>query len=399
MQKHNRNIVFLAVLAILSWNCSRLGFEEFDPSNPLTCADDETTDGSLCELADGSSGICIVAMGGCVKSECGDGFPDPLANETCDDGNAEPNDGCTPDCLVQIGWQCDDVQPSRCAVGAMIDLKANSFTMGAPVDEEGRENDEIQHEVILTHDFSISSTEITQDEFENLMGWNPSSFSGCANCPVENISWYDVLAYANQLTLQENGTPCYLLTDVICENQNSAGSGYMDCMNSTAGGIDSATVDLNTVTSVYKCTGFRLPTEAEWEYATRAGDPRATYNGNLDANHLELEQPNDVLDPIAWFCKEQTHAKGSRLPNNWGLYDTLGNVWEWCWDRYDDYPEGPLVDPVGAITDMPPTRRGGGWGAGWFDAARYLRAANRWEADPGHRENCIGARIARSIHP
>jgi formylglycine-generating enzyme required for sulfatase activity len=146
--------------------------------------------------------------------------------------------------------------------------------------------------------------------------------------------------------------------------------------------------------SPYDCPGYRLPTEAEWEYAARAGTFESTYNGTIDAGHLACEQPNAVLDPIAWFCgnSDTTGTAGRRQANPFGLYDMLGHVAEWCHDRYTDYAQLPTVDPVGTGSDYFVVR-GGSFG----DPASSCRAAARGNREYDERDPRVGFRCARTL--
>jgi formylglycine-generating enzyme required for sulfatase activity len=143
----------------------------------------------------------------------------------------------------------------------------------------------------------------------------------------------------------------------------------------------------------YACPGYRLPTEAEWEYAARAGTTTGTYNGT--STLLYCEQPNGVLDSIAWFCGNggsTTHAAGGKTANAWGLYDLLGNVWEWVHDWYAAYP-GDASDPWGPAAGSLRVIRGGSW----VNVAQYARAADRNYDDPSSRGDSLGFRPVRSL--
>jgi cysteine-rich repeat protein len=299
-------------------------------------------------------------------------------SETCDDGNIEMGDGCAQDCRTETGWECNG-QPSVCqwVDPDWVFVPAGSFDMGSPTGELGRETDEAQHTVTLTQDFVMLATEVTQLDFTTLMGYDPSYHSTCGNdCPVEGVHWHQAAAYCNKLSTDMGLEECY------------------SCMGANA----SVSCTLSqTYNKPYNCLGFRLPTEAEWEYAARAGTTTATYNGDLDSDYLACEASNPVLDEIAWFCGNTTdekHPVAQKNPNSWGLYDMLGNVWEWCHDWYDDYPTGSVTNPAGPQTG---DRRVGRGGSYHHDAV-YARAANRHDNLTAHTQaGILGFRPVRTL--
>jgi formylglycine-generating enzyme required for sulfatase activity len=236
-----------------------------------------------------------------------------------------------------------------------IRISAGSFTMGSPASEAGRDTDETEHQVTLTHDFYLQITEVTQAEYGALMGDNPSRFDRrCGSaCPVEQVSWYDAIGYANALSESMGLRACYGTDGTVL-----------------GGG------------SVYDCEGYRLPTEAEWEYAARAGSTQARYGD---------------LSRVGWFADNSnaTQPVGQLQPNGWGLYDMLGNVWEWTHDWYAaDYGNGnsTVTNPVGASSGSRRVLRGGGWS----NHSSYLRAAERHDYTPDIRGGFLGFRLARS---
>jgi formylglycine-generating enzyme required for sulfatase activity len=248
--------------------------------------------------------------------------------------------------------------------------------MGSPDTELGRGADEVEHEVTLTRSFWMMEMEITQGQFEGKMEYNPSSFSSCGlDCPVEQVNWYEVVAYANALSRTEGLEECYYCTGsgaaVTCEQD---GRFF---------GADA---------SIYDCAGYRLPTEAEWEYAARGGTTTATYNGDLTTTDCTL---SSILGPIGWYCGNasgRTHPVGEKLANGYGLHDMLGNVWEWCHDWNAAYPGGAETDPTAPPSGSARVLRGGSW----VDYARGARAADRHDSSPGTRIRYRGARFVRS---
>jgi formylglycine-generating enzyme required for sulfatase activity len=226
-------------------------------------------------------------------------------------------------------------------------IKPGKFLMGSPKDEPQRYDDEKQHEVVLTKGYYMQTTEVTQSQWKRVMGENPSEFKDCGdNCPVETVSWEDV--------------------QLFIEKINKKADKYI----------------------------YRLPTEAEWEYAARVGtkgpfafgDCLSTNDANYDGDYPLNNCPKGKY-------RGKTIPVATLKANQWGLYDMHGNVYEWCYDWYADYPTNRVVDPQGAQSGTYRLLRGGSWD----NNARDCRSAYRFRFKPGDRYDYVGVRLAVSL--
>ena len=233
------------------------------------------------------------------------------------------------------------------------------FLMGSQAGETGRSYDEVQHEVVLTREITVAATEVTQSEWNELMPVNPSTFVG-DDLPVHNISWYDAVEYCNALSDEDGLTLAYV-------------------------------VDGPLVTWDRDANGWRLPTEAEWEYACRAGTTTGLYNGELTDVRCGADA---LLDAVGWYCGNATEPQAvqQKTANANGLYDMSGNVREWCWDWYGVYPEGPVLDPEGPVDGEQRVVRGGSW----HYYARDCRSAARGTFYPTSADDFVGFRVVRN---
>ena len=234
-------------------------------------------------------------------------------------------------------------------------IPKGTFMMGSPEGELERSEDETVHEVTISRDYYFGIHEVTQDQYLKVTGVNPSFFQGfrvrgsSMNHPVEQVSWEDAVEFCKQLS--------------ELPEEKQAGRVY------------------------------RLPTEAEWEYACRAGTKTA----------FSFDEEGDLLASYRWYHRDgwfelnssgETHGVGQKQPNRWGLYDMHGNVWEWCADWYAEYPEGPLVDPSGPSFGERRVARGGSYLLGFTD---LCRSSNRFSIEPSFQFVDRGFRVAMDI--
>ena len=232
----------------------------------------------------------------------------------------------------------------------MAYIEGGAFLIGSPEDESGRsEREGPQHQVTVSS-FYIGRFPVTGAEYEDVMGVNPSFFKG-TDLPVEQVSWFDAIEYCNRRSLKEGLTPAY-------------------------------TISGNNVIWNRGANGYRLPTEAEWEYACRAGADTPFYSG-------------DSVDAAGWHSGSsgrRTRPVGEKEPNAWGLYDMHGNVLEWCWDWLGNYADSDETDPQGPPSGTSRVYRGGCWQFG----PNQLRSAYRFGNHANMRSFLVGFRVVRS---
>ncbi len=232
---------------------------------------------------------------------------------------------------------------SRTSFGGIpfVRIPPGSFQMGSPASEPGRRPDEVLHRVTISRGFWLGATEVTQLQWTRVMGGNPSRFPGCQDCPVESVSWLDVRKFIDRLNASEGG-------------------------------------------------GFRLPTEAEWEYACKTGESAGA--ARIDDAHANFDARYPFRGGRPGRYLGRPVRVASYPADRRGIFDMHGNVWEWCADGYGPYPSGDTVDPVGPAPAPLKVIRGGSW---YFDAAS-CRCATRYTHAPGDRGFSVGLRLARN---
>lgn len=281
---------------------------------------------------------------------------------------------------------------SRSTKMSLVFLPRGEFNMGSPPGEFEHQPDEYQHVVTIGHDFLLGEREVTQSEYQAVMRVNPSEFTSpiedsargvprvpaaLQRLPVESISWFDALEFCNRLSQSDGYAPYYELTDVV-KTKNS---------------ITKAAVE------VRGGNGYRLPTEAEWEYACRARTLTPFNFGDRNSGREANVKPAVVAGGYGGPAPQFRHigrttSVASYPANAWGLYDMHGNVAEWCWDWYDKdyYRKSPAADPQGPDVGVHRTVRGGSW----MSLEGTCRSSSRFWLAPNERKDHVGFRVART---
>ena len=248
----------------------------------------------------------------------------------------------------------------------LVRIEGGTFMMGSPENEPGRNlTDEGPQHRVTVSSFYISKYTVTQAEYQAVMGQNPSQAGRGPAFPVDSVAWIDAVNYCNRLSASHGLNPAY-------------------------------TINGNNVTWNRQANGYRLLTEAEWEYACRAGTT-TPFNSGTTMDNAGWYFANTYFSTSGGSITRSTFPVGQKQPNAWGIYDMHGNVLEWCWDWFDLYPSSgePRVDPTGPATGWRRAYRGGAW-----DFRENLcRSAYRFGGDPIYmRMHWIGFRVGRNDH-
>lgn len=347
--------------------------------------------------------IGLALGGGCGKNST-NGSPEDSGTEvdSGDTGNVKETDG--PDSSSSQDTDSQDGLKPQDPEMTWVKVPAGTFTFGSDpslTSCRGKYTEK-QVEVTLTRPFLMAETEVTQKQWSALGFSNPSDMPREDGHPVNLIDFYEAAAWCNALSKLEKLETCYDLS--CCSGEVAVGcpDGEERCGDPEVN--FNCNCEVHKYPVYYDCPGYRLPTTAEWEYAAKAGTDTLTYNGNTTVGSDGCEQ-EPVLDGIAWYCHnsdDRTHQVKGKKPNDFGIYDMLGNVGEWvdyitdgnALDVYCDRPGGPLVDPVGLKEGTNYDMRGG-----WF-SRDGCHVTTSWQhpVRPYRKSHRYGFRPVKTVH-